>query len=35
MATLVKVALDETIPFTVELGNVMPAFQVMPLLVSW
>lgn len=26
---------DETIPFTIEPGNVTPAFQVMPLMVSW
>lgn len=35
MATLVKVAPDETTSFTVELGNVKAAFQSMSLLVSW
>lgn len=32
VAALVKVTPD--LPFTIELGSVMPAFQVTPLLVS-
>lgn len=35
MATVVKIAPDETISVTLELGNIKPAFQVMSLLVSW